>query len=145
MKIWTNGLITALIVALLVTVDYWFAWILLLRQRKPGYKNTLEVVSLTRMTTEKEQRREYVENALSVISTAGMLLELQVRLRINQAMSRDGRMVGLLGPSLHVLDRADHAIGLAKDALAAIWHAGESQRWDGPAFSFPIRDKNSSS
>lgn len=100
---------------------------------------------MTRMTTDKEATRAEVENALSAISTAGMLLDLQVRLRINQAIERDGHMAGLLGPSLQVLDRADHAIGLAKETLSSIWHAGESMEWDPAVFTFPYGDEISSS
>ena len=100
---------------------------------------------MTRMTTDKEARRAEVENALSAISTAGMLLDLQVRLRINQAIARDGSMTGLLGPSLHVLDRAERAIGLAKETLSSIWHAGESMEWDPAVFAFPLGDEISSS
>lgn len=100
---------------------------------------------MTRMTTDKEARRAEVENALSAISTAGMLLDLQVRLRINQAIERDGHMAGLLGPSLQVLDRADHAIGLAKETLSSIWHAGESMEWDPAVFTFSYGDEISSS
>jgi hypothetical protein len=97
------------------------------------------------MTTDKEARRAEVENALSAISTAGMLLDLQVRLRINQAIARDGSMTGLLGPSLSVLDRAERAIGLAKETLSSIWHAGESMEWDPAVFAFPLGDEISSS
>jgi len=100
---------------------------------------------MTRMTTDKEARRAEVENALSAISTAGMLLDLQVRLRINQAIARDGSMTGLLGPSLGVLDRAERAIGLAKETLSSIWHAGESMEWDPAVFAFPLGDEISSS
>lgn len=100
---------------------------------------------MTRMTETKEATRAEVENALSAISTAGMLLDLQVRLRITQAIERDGRMSGLLGPSLQVLDRADRAIDLAKNTLSNIWHAGESQCWSDAVFTFPIGDEVSSS
>lgn len=100
---------------------------------------------MTRMTDDKEATRAEVENALSAISTAGMLLDLQVRLRINQAIERDGHMAGLLGPSLQVLDRADHAIDLAKSTLSNIWHAGESQCWSSPVFTYPTVDEISSS
>ena len=100
---------------------------------------------MTRMTEAKETTRAEVENALSAISTAGMLLDLQVQLRINQAIERDGRMSGLLGPSLQVLDRAERAIGLAKDTLSSIWYAGESMEWDPAVFAFPLGDEISSS
>ena len=100
---------------------------------------------MTRMTVTKEATRAEVENALSAISTAGMLLDLQVRLRINQAVQRDGRMAGLLGPSLQELDRAEHAIKLAKTTLSNIWHTGESQCWSSPLFTFPIGGETSSS
>lgn len=99
---------------------------------------------MTRMTVTKEATRAEVENALSAISTAGMLLDLQVRLRINQAIERDGRMAGLLGPSLQVLDRTDRAIDLAKATLSEIWHIGESQCWSSPVFTFPTGDEASS-
>lgn len=100
---------------------------------------------MTRMTTEREARRAEVENALSAISTAGMLLDLQVRLRINQAIARDVSMAGLLGPSLGVIERTERAIGLAKDTLSSIWHAGESMEWDPAVFAFPFGDEVSSS
>jgi len=97
------------------------------------------------MTTDNENRRAGIENALSSISTAGILLDHQVRLRIHQAMERDNRMIALLGPTVAILDRTQHAIDLAKSELSDIWHAGESKAWEGSIFPFPIGQENSSS
>lgn len=84
---------------------------------------------MTRMTTVAENKRAEVEDALSAISTAGILLDSQVRFRIHQAIDRDPRMTDLLSPALDVLDRTQWAIHLTKSVISGVWRHGERNRW----------------
>jgi hypothetical protein len=81
------------------------------------------------MSNKQERARAEVENALMAISNADVLLDNQVRLRIQQAIQRDPRMHNLLGPALEVVERAQHAIRLSKQVIAGVWENGEHRHW----------------
>lgn len=87
---------------------------------------------MTRMTNDQERAREQVENVLTSLSNAGLLLDHQAKLRVRQAMQRDPRLTDLLGPVVEIVDRTLVAIDSSKQIISEVWHDGESRRWSPP-------------
>lgn len=76
---------------------------------------------MTRRTDAQEASRADVENALSQVAVAQVLLDTQVTLRIQQALRRDCHLTDLLGPALDQLVVIDAALHTAKTQLGKIW------------------------
>lgn len=86
---------------------------------------------MTRMTTGREARREQVERALFGLGLAVVLLDDQVRLRVQQAVRRDAELGRLLNPALGELERVEGAMRAAMDVLGQQWQDHEGAGWRG--------------
>jgi hypothetical protein len=73
------------------------------------------------MTDQAEAARGELEDALSRLGVAQILIETQVDLRMRQAIRRDDRMSDLLTPALDWLDEISKAIASAQSQLGMIW------------------------
>lgn len=73
------------------------------------------------MTDRAEAARGELEDALSRLGVAQILIETQVDLRMRQAIRRDDRMSDLLTPALDQLDEISRAIASAQSQLGMIW------------------------
>ena len=84
---------------------------------------------MTRMTSQAEQKRAAMENALTSIGTARILIDTQVMLRVRQAMRRDSQLVDLLEPVLAHVDTVDRTLVKALKVIGAEWETHEHQGW----------------
>lgn len=81
------------------------------------------------MTARREAARAQLEDRMTSLGTAGLLLDKQVRLRIIQAISRQSEMAPLLAPALEYVDRAGQEITRTRGYLGDMWRAREKSGW----------------
>lgn len=84
---------------------------------------------MTRMTTTAEQRREELENILTSLSVARVLLEKQAILRVSQAVDRDNSLCALLEPAVGYISKAADEMQRAGQYLGVVWRDGEKKGW----------------
>ncbi|HPS41037.1 MAG TPA: hypothetical protein PK040_00435 [Anaerolineaceae bacterium] len=84
---------------------------------------------MTRMMQTSEQRREGIEDALSDLGIARVLIDAQVNLRVEQAIRRDKQLSGLLSPVLEEIQRIDHALAMGLVVIGEIWKEGNENGW----------------
>lgn len=84
---------------------------------------------MTRMNDQVEDRRGVVEDALTNIGTARILIDAQVHLRIEQAIRRDCQLKDLLTPALEQIDQVDNALVKALGVIGDYWKEQSKNGW----------------
>lgn len=84
---------------------------------------------MTRMVQGAEERREGIEDVLSNLGIARVLIDAQVNLRVNQAIRRDKTLTSLLMPVLEEMERVDHALASALVVIGDMWKDGTEHGW----------------
>lgn len=83
---------------------------------------------MTRRTDMQERTRGELEDTLSRLGVALVLLDAQVTLRVQQAIRRDCRMGDLLSPALEDLSTIGAALVDAKTQLGRVWSEDHEKR-----------------
>lgn len=84
---------------------------------------------MTRMMQGCEERREGIEDALSDLGIARVLIDAQVNLRVGQAIRRDKQLAALLSPVLEEMQRIDHALAMGLTVIGEMWREGNENGW----------------
>lgn len=84
---------------------------------------------MTRMETTSEDAREYIEDALSRLGVARLLIDTQVNLRIQQAIRRDRFLKDLLEPALEDVSQVDAAVQSALEVIGQVWRERTESGW----------------
>jgi hypothetical protein len=84
---------------------------------------------MTRMMQDCEERREGIEDALSDLGIARVLIDAQVKLRVGQAIRRDKQLDALLSPVLEEMQRIDHALAMGLAVIGEMWREGNDNGW----------------
>ena len=87
---------------------------------------------MTRMTSEREDSRGELEDALGQLGVAIILLDDQVQLRLMQAIRRDHSLSDLLSPALDELGDINAAMESARNILGQVWEKNQDSDWGKP-------------
>lgn len=84
---------------------------------------------MPKMSDGLERERERYETAGVDLASAIILLDTQVRLRIEQAIKREPRLENLLTPALNECRHTIRLLGQHRDTVAAAWEYRQSVGW----------------
>lgn len=84
---------------------------------------------MTKMTVEKEDRREDLENIIADLGVSRVLIDTQIVLRVEQAIKRDAYLTDLLAPVVEHIIRIDAMLETALDYIGDEWRARNQTGW----------------
>lgn len=84
---------------------------------------------MSRMSNAQERKRERYETAGADLASALILLDTQVRLRIEQALGQDARLAGLLSPALDECSYVLRLLHQHRDTVADAWQQHQAEGW----------------
>jgi hypothetical protein len=84
---------------------------------------------MTRMSNAQEEERELYETAGIDLASALLLLDTQVRLRLEQAISEDAQLTDLLLPALDSCSWVLRFLALHRDTVAEAWEQHQADGW----------------
>lgn len=84
---------------------------------------------MTRMGSVSEDKRGQVEDTLSSLGVARVLIKTQLYLRIEQAIRRDSRLTELLSPVLEDIGQVESAVDGAQSVIGQMWEENNAKGW----------------
>lgn len=84
---------------------------------------------MTRMGEASEDKRGSVEDTLSNLGVARVLINAQVLLRIEQAIRRDSQLTDLLSPAIDDIKQIDVAVSGAQSIIGGMWEENNANGW----------------
>jgi len=84
---------------------------------------------MTRMSDVQEEKRELYETPGIDLASALLLLDTQVRLRIEQAIRQDARLTDLLLPALDGCNHVLEFLSQHRDIIASAWEQHQADGW----------------